>query len=94
MNTTIFSRPHANERRGRLPDDFATRLRMCRGEFDDDDCPVNRRFNSHDWDEFDDDDEFDPEPTDDELDDDFDLDQIPDETQCPPEELWNDADWE
>ena len=94
MNTTLFSQPHAHEQHGRFPDDFAAQLRMYRDEFDDDDCPANRWFDSHDWDEVEDDDEVDPEPNEDEFGDDFDLDQIPDETQRPPEELWNDADWE
>ena len=67
-------------------------------DFDDDDFE-NPWLNSNDWDvagDDDDDDEgtFDPEPGSDEFDDDFDLDQFPDEPECPPEELWNDADWE
>ena len=93
MNTALFRQRRANEWRRTHPDDFAAGLRMCRDEFDDDDGAANRWFDSHDWDEVDDD-EFDPEPSDEELGDDFDLDQIPDETQRPPEELWNDADWE
>ena len=50
---------------------FAARLRMCRDEFDDDDGTANRWFDSHDWDEVDDDDEFDPEPSDEEVGDEF-----------------------
>ncbi len=65
-------------------------------DFDDDDFE-NPWLDSQDWDAADDaEDEgtFDPEPSSDEFDDDFDLDQFPDESECPPEELWNDADWE
>jgi hypothetical protein len=93
MNTALFPPRPANERRSTDCDDLAARFRMCQDEFDDDHGPENRWLDSHDWDEFDDD-EFDPEPSNEELGDDFNLDQIPDETQRPPEELWNDADWE
>jgi hypothetical protein len=64
-------------------------------DFDDDDFKTPW-LDSQDWDADADDDEgsFDPEPSSDEFDHDFDLDQFPDEPECPPEELWNDADWE
>jgi hypothetical protein len=65
-------------------------------DFDDDDSD-NPWLDSQDWDAADDaEDEgtFDPEPSSDDFDDDFDFDQFPDESECPPEELWNDADWE
>ena len=94
MNTTLFPQRRANEWRHAHSRRFRRSDYACASdEFDDDDGAANRWFDSHDWDEVDDD-EFDPEPSDEELGDDFDLDQIPDETQRPPEELWNDADWE
>ena len=51
-----------------------------------------------DWDDPDlwqdeaDEDSFDPEPLDDSALDGFEFDEVPDELECPPEELWDDAD--
>jgi hypothetical protein len=51
-------------------------------------------FNPHFLDDPDDDDPYDPEPLDDEIYDDFDFEVAPEDGEIPPDELWDDADWE
>jgi hypothetical protein len=69
---------------------------LFRGGFDDEDDDTDDDcWNPEYWDDPEDADEFDPEPTSDVGDDDFDWDDDDfDETEPPPDDLWNDADWE
>jgi hypothetical protein len=94
MNTACFP--------DRRPNDFcpidsvsgSAPTLLCRDEFDDDEGEGESfGFDSLGWDD-DDDGEFDPEPSDEDFDDDFEIEPLSDEAERPPEELWNDADWE
>ncbi|HZZ27145.1 MAG TPA: hypothetical protein VFE46_03985 [Pirellulales bacterium] len=76
-----------------LSADYPTTVsNRCRLRFDDDD-DQERRDPDY-WDDLDDDDPFDPEPFDDKVYDDFEFEAYPDESELPPDELLNDADWE
>jgi hypothetical protein len=44
------------------------------------------------WEDLIDEESFDPEPLDDAALEDFEFEEIPDELECPPEEMWDDAD--
>jgi hypothetical protein len=69
---------------------------LFRGRFDDEDDDTDDDWwNPENWDAPEDEDEFDPEPTTDGGNDEFDWDDDGfDETEPPPDDLWNDADWE
>lgn len=67
---------------------FATRAFV-----DDSEDEFEDRFNPQNWDDFDDEDTYDPDPIENDPYEDFDLDDDPEELD-PPDDLWNDSDWD
>lgn len=86
---------HRGADRRQSSDDDEPELPHLPDDVDDDQAESNCWLDTPSWDDLDDDDAaFNPEPNDDPIDDDFDCDPLPDDSEYPLEDRWNDADWE